>query len=119
MNEAVHSTTGHSPNELWKGTHFMRVEAQNRTIARRFSPSRQRRLRQHEFKQGDLVLAYDELRALERSNKFAPRWKGPYRLSLHIANHLWKAEELGPSQRKGKTSELVFHTDQLQPFLSV
>ena len=65
------------------------------------------------------MLAFDELAELDRGDKFAPRWRGPYKLSLHISWHLWKMEEVAEGRRKGRTAELVFHVDQLQPFIPI
>ena len=117
MNHAVHGTTRFAPEDLWKGTHQDRVEAQNRSIDRRFARSAKRRFRPADFREGDLVLAFDELAELERGNKFAPRWRGPFRLSFLVSDHIWKVEEVDRTARRGRAAELTFHVDQLQPFI--
>ena len=117
MNNAVHSTTKSTPEELWRGTRQDRLDAQNRSIDRRAARSARQRYRPVEFHEGDLVLAFDELAEMKRSDKFAPRWRGPFRLSFMVSWHIWKVEEVDRTERRGRAAELTFHVDQLQPFV--
>ena len=52
INEAVHSTTGYAPVELWNGTHEMRKEARKRTDLERVRRNEKRRIYPHKFAVG-------------------------------------------------------------------
>lgn len=49
------------------------------------------------------------------SNRFRPRWKGPFQLVKRVSDSLWEARTL--RRRKcGRQPILRFHVDQLQLF---
>ena len=113
-NEAVHSTTGFTPNELWNGTPDMRELARERSNTRRQIESRSRRAYPVKFSTGMNVLVHisPEL----RKGKLGPSWKGVYVLEERLSNSMWKARKLSETGGRGRRPIEIFHEDQLQPF---
>ena len=120
MNFAKHSSTKLSPVELWTAEEKVIQEAFNRTVTRREQRNAKRSVRPVAFYAGQMVLVYDEVAAATRSGKFAPRWKGPYKLMRRVRGSYWKVRKLPSGDalvvEPGRKPSLVFHEDQLQPF---
>ena len=114
LNNAVHHTTGYTPNELWFGNAPLRQLAKDRSDRRRKWNSRNlRRVFPEDFHRGQKVLARDYESV--KTNKFAPAWKGPFTLVGRISDTMWKAV---PCRRRdpnrGRKPVLLFHEDQIQ-----
>ena len=120
MNFARHGVTKASPVELWDASEDVLRAAFEQTTTRRERRNAKRRVTYHNFYPGQTVLVYDEVAAMTRSDKFAPRWKGPYKLVGRTRGSYWKARKLpqgdAVSNEPGRKPSLVFHEDQLQPY---
>ena len=114
INEAVHSTTGFSPVELWEGDENMRKKAKEKMDAERIKRNRKMRKFPAKFWIGQYVLVrqYDP----EKQGKFDPLWKGPFKITNRVSNTMWGAREITPGRKVGRKPIRVFHQDQLQPF---
>ena len=112
--------TKKSPVELWTASEKEIKEAFDMTVTRREKRNAGRRLHPAVFYPGQTVLVYDEVAAAARSGKFAPRWKGPYKLVGRVRGSYWRARKLPTGDaimsEPGRKPSLVFHEDQLQPF---
>ena len=120
MNFGKHSTTGKAPVELWTASEEELQLAQERTRKMRAGRNKRRRVRPTTFYPGQSVLVYDEIAAQNRGDKFAPVWKGPYRLVKESQGSYWKVQRMGNGDaimtEPGRRPKMVFHEDQLQPF---
>ena len=114
INEAVHSTTGFSPVELWEGDENMRKKAKGKMDAERIKRNRKMRKFPAKFWIGQYVLVrqYDP----EKQGKFDPLWKGPFKITNRVSNTMWGAREITSGRKVGRKPIHVFHQDQLQPF---
>ena len=114
INEAVHSTTGFSPEELWDGDDHMRKLARSRVDQER--TRRTKKIRKFPVTvwvgQNVLVRQNDP----SKQGKFDPLWKGPYKLIEKISETMWRARRYSPGHRVGRKPIEVFHQDQIQPF---
>ena len=115
LNRSVHSSTGFIPLELWNGSRQMRRKAlKNRDVVRAKVNARLKRLFPYDFQPGQQVLVRDYWSY--KTDKFAPKWKGPYFLTEKISDTMWKARNPAPPLGTGRRPLLLFHQDQLQPF---
>ena len=49
------------------------------------------------------------------SNKFQPKWRGPYVLTEQVSKSVWAGKSVR-KPRRGRQPILKFHVDHLQPF---
>ena len=81
LNEAKHSVMRFTPFVLWYGTEEMRRLAFNRTVEERAYRNRRRNIQSAKFFPGQIVLVWN---ADIMSNRFQPKWRGPYVLTEQV-----------------------------------
>ena len=115
LNEAVHETTGFTPVDLWHGEPSMRQEAKRRSDKRRQSNSKRVKRRWPiNLKPGKQIMVRDY--ETYKTNKFAPFWRGPFRLTEQISATMWRAEPVKSREGgRGRKPVHVFHQDQIRP----
>ena len=115
LNEAVHETTGFAPVDLWHGESSKRQEAKKKTDQRRKANSRRVKRRWPvNLRSGQQIMVKDY--ETYKTNKFAPFWRGPYRLTERISSTMWRAEPVKSREvGRGRKPVLVFHQDQIRP----
>ena len=108
INQAVSSTTGFSPLELWYGTKEMRKLARERADKMRDARNQKKKVFSVRFFEGQMVLIRETNPGKQR--KFDRKWKGPYVVKSRISDTMW-------SVQKGIRDQIVIvHEDQMQPF---
>ena len=108
INNAVNSTTGFTPTELWWGTKEMRKMARERADRIRDIRNQNKRVFPASFYTGQMVLIREN--NPEKQRKFDRKWKGPYVVKARISKTMW-------SVQKGRRGQIaIVHEDQMQPF---
>ena len=117
LNNSVSEATGYSPRDLWEGDIFKRREAKKKADKRREQNNRQiRKVKPINLRVGQIVIVRDY--ESFKSNKFAPLWRGPYKLIEKISNSYWKGELLNERKSVIRKPVSIFHCDQIQPFFN-
>ena len=108
INNAVNSTTGFTPIDLWYGTKEMQKRAKERADKKRDMRNQRKKIFPVNFYTGQMVLVREN--NPEKQRKFDGKWKRPYIVKFRISKTMW-------SVQKGQRGPLfIVREDQMQPF---
>ena len=82
INEATHSVTKFSPQDLWNGTQEDRIKAHQRLTAERDYRNK-RKIYSAKIYHGQVVLVWNEQLGLSH---FQPKWRGPFILTEQVSD---------------------------------
>ena len=113
MNTTKHDITRFSPQELWQGHPIMWQQARERmTEARKqMNKTLENKHVSRHYYVGQMVWAFDFVRAKRLDDKFSQYWLGPWVLLARVGRVLCKVRT-----HQGQTK--IIHTDAIQPYIA-